>query len=60
MISKEDLKYEEYIQHEELEKAIQNVLNSLTDKPRSFGASKFILQESIKRLENVCIIKNSV
>lgn len=53
------MKKQDSIEREELEKATQNVLNSLCDKPRSYAILKMILNNAIEELDTICFIKNS-
>ena len=55
----EKMKKQDYIEREELEKATQNVLNSLCDKPRSYAILKMILDNAIEELDTICFIKSS-
>lgn len=47
-----------FVSKKEIDKTVQKIINSLEDSQKSYGIAKFILERSIEKLDEVCIIKN--
>ncbi|MCI8362277.1 MAG: hypothetical protein HFJ41_03965 [Clostridia bacterium] len=46
------------VKKEEIDKAVKKIINSLEESQKNYGIAKFILERSIEKLDEVCIVKN--
>ena len=46
------------VKKEEIDKAVNKIINSLEESQKNYGIAKFILERSIEKLDEVCIVKN--
>lgn len=48
---------EKVISRQELNKAVQKIMNSLENNQKSYAIAKFILEKTIEKLDEICVIK---